>query len=216
MIGNRRQGLLIILSSPSGTGKTTLSRRLTSWDPSIQFSVSATTRPPREGELNGREYHFCSPEDFREMLDQGALLESALVFGHHYGSPRAPVKRAIESSRDIVFDIDWQGGIQIKQSAYGGDAVMIFVLPPSIAELRRRLQARGKDASHAVDLRICKAKDEILHWSEYDYVLINNDIDETFEKIKNIVLAERNRRKRQRGIAGFVDELLHEFEGREA
>ena len=213
MIGNCRRGLLIILSSPSGAGKTTLARRLTSWDPDIEFSVSATTRPPREGEMDGREYHFCSPAEFQEMQDRGSLLESAQVFGHSYGSPRAPVETAIESSRDIVFDIDWQGGIQIKHSAHASDVVTIFVLPPSIAELRRRLLARGKDASHSVDLRMCKAKDEILHWSDYEYVLVNNDVDETFEKVKHIVRAERIRRKRQREIAGFVDGLLGEFEG---
>lgn len=211
MLENYRKGLLIILSSPSGAGKTTLARRLIDWDPTMQFSVSATTRPARKGEIDGREYHFCSLEEFDKMRRNGALLESAEVFGHQYGSPREPVEKATDSSQDIVFDIDWQGGIQIKRSAHADNAVTIFILPPSIAELRRRLQARGLDSSHSVELRMRKAKDEILHWSDYDYVLINNDIDLTFEKIKNIVLSERNRRDKQRGLPKFVDHLLTEF-----
>lgn len=215
MIERHRKGLLIILSSPSGAGKTTLSRKLTKWDSTIQFSVSATTRRPRDGEKNGREYHFCSLKEFKEMVQKGVLLESAEVFGHQYGSPRAPVEKAIESSHDVVFDIDWQGGVQIKQSAHAADAVAIFILPPSIPELRRRLQKRGKDNERTVDLRMQKAKDEILHWSEYDYVLINNNIEETFDNIKQIVMAERNRRERRRGISGFIEKLLLEFESTE-
>ncbi|MCY4007774.1 MAG: guanylate kinase [Rhodobacteraceae bacterium] len=211
MAGHCRRGLLIILSSPSGAGKTTLARRLTSWDSSIEFSVSATTRPPRPGEQQGREYCFCTPEQFSQLQTKGNLLESASVFGHLYGSPRAPVEAAIESSHDIVFDIDWQGGAQIAASTFAKDTVTIFILPPSIGELRRRLELRGKDSSHSVDLRMCKAKDEIRHWSDYSYVLINNDIDETFETIKSIVIAERMRQERQREISGFVQELLDEF-----
>lgn len=212
MLENYRKGLLIILSSPSGAGKTTLARKLTKWDQTIQFSVSATTRKPRKGEVDGREYHFCSVKEFETMRSSGALLESARVFGNLYGSPRRPVERATESSQDIVFDIDWQGGIQIKQSSHANNAVTIFVLPPSIAELKRRLELRGLDSFHSVELRMLKAKDEILHWSDYDYVLINNDIDSTFSKIKNIVLAERNRRDKQRGLSKFVDKLINEFE----
>ena len=213
MSGNGRRGLLIILSSPSGAGKTTLARRLTEWDPAIQFSVSVTTRPPRTGERDGCEYHFRSKSEFEQMLRRAAFLEYAEVFGHFYGSPREPVEQAIRNSNDVVFDIDWQGGLQVKKSAHAKDTVTIFVLPPSIAELRRRLLNRGKDSAAALEQRMCKARDEILHWCEYDYVLINNDIDKVFARIQHIVLAERVRRGRQRRLEEFVDGLVHEFEG---
>lgn len=211
LIEQRRRGLLIILSSPSGAGKTTLARKLTGWDPAIQFSVSATTRPPRDGEKDGREYHFCSTDEFTSMVKDNVLLESATVFGHQYGSPREPVERAIEASSDVVFDIDWQGGVQIKQSAHAADAITIFVLPPSIKELKKRLIERGKDSLDSIELRIRKAEREICHWSKYDYVLINNNINDTLANIKQIVLAERNRRERKLGISDFVAGLLSEF-----
>ncbi len=213
MSGNGRRGLLIILSSPSGAGKTTLARRLTKWDSAIQFSVSVTTRRPRTGETDGCEYHFRSQNEFEAMVQDAAFLEYAEVFGHHYGSPREPVEQAIRDSRDVVFDIDWQGGLQIKKSAHARDTVTIFALPPSIAELRRRLLNRGKDSPAALEQRMFKAKDEIQHWREYDYVLINNDIDCVFGKIQQIVLAERLRRGRQRRLGEFVDRLVREFEG---
>ena len=213
MSGNGRRGLLIILSSPSGAGKTTLARRLTKWDSAIQFSVSVTTRQPRTGETDGCEYHFRSRNEFEEMVQSAAFLEYAEVFGHYYGSPIEPVEQAIRDSKDVVFDIDWQGGLQIKNSAHCRDTVTIFVLPPSIAELRRRLLNRGKDSAAALEQRMYKAKDEILHWCDYDYVLINNDIDSVFGKIQQIVLAERVRRGRQRRLGNFVDRLVQEFEG---
>ena len=215
MSGNGRRGLLIILSSPSGAGKTTLARRLTAWDSAIQFSVSVTTRPPRAGESDGCEYHFRSKDEFAQMVRRAAFLEYAEVFGHLYGSPMEPVEQAIRNSNDVVFDIDWQGGLQIKESAHAKDTVTIFVLPPSIAELRRRLLNRGKDSAAALEQRMCKAKDEIRHWCEYDYVLINNDIDAVFAKIQQIVLAERVRRGRQRRLEEFVEGLVHEFESQQ-
>ena len=212
MLKGGRRGLLIILSSPSGVGKTTLARRLIQWDPSVLFSVSATTRPPRTGEQDGREYYFKSGREFDEMVVSGMFLEHAEVFGNMYGSPKEPVESAIHNSRDIVFDIDWQGGQQIRNSVYSADTVSIFVLPPTIAELRRRLLMRGLDCDRTVEARMQKSKGEIDHWSEYDYVLINSDIDRVFEEIKNIVLAERLRRRRQLGLFGFVEGLHREFE----
>lgn len=212
MLKGGRRGLLIILSSPSGVGKTTLARRLIQWDPNVLFSVSATTRLPRTGERDGREYYFKSEREFDEMVMSGMFLEHAEVFGNMYGSPKVPVESAIHNSRDVVFDIDWQGGQQIRNSVYSADTVSIFVLPPTIAELRRRLQMRGLDCKRTVEARMQKSKGEIDHWSEYDYVLINSDIDRVFEEIKNIVLAERLRRRRQLGLFGFVEGLHREFE----
>ena len=213
MLKGGRRGLLIILSSPSGVGKTTLARRLIEWDSRISFSVSATTRKPRDGEMDGREYYFKSEEEFSEMVKAGMFLEHAEVFGNLYGSPRDPVDAAISNSGDIVFDIDWQGGQQIRNSAYSADTVSIFVLPPSIKELRRRLQARGLDCKGTVDSRMQKSKGEIVHWPEYDYVLVNSDLDQVLEKIKCIVRAERLRRNRQMGLFDFVEGLHREFDG---
>ncbi len=213
MAEGRRRGLLIILSSPSGVGKTTLARRLIEWDSGITFSVSATTRSPRCGEVDGREYHFTSPGKFAEMAQAGLFLEHAEVFGNWYGSPKEPIDTAICNSRDIVFDIDWQGSQQIRKSSYSADTVSLFVLPPSIAELRRRLLARGLDCQQTVDERMRKAHGEIIHWPEYDYVLINNDIDRVLEQIKSIIKAERLRRDRQPDLVGFVAGLNQEFQG---
>ena len=211
MSEGERRGLLIILSSPSGVGKTTLARRLIEWDSRISFSISATTRPPRPGEQDGREYFFRSDSEFAEMVEAGMFLEFARVFGHMYGSPKAPVESAIDSAGDIVFDIDWQGSQQIRNSSYVADTVSIFVLPPSIAELRRRLQSRGLDCAQTVDERMRKARGEIDHWPEYDYVLINNDLDSVLEQIKAIVEAERLRRTRRLDRAGLVYSLDREF-----
>ena len=173
----QRRGLLIILSSPSGAGKSTLARRMMAWDPSLRFSVSATTRAPRPGETDGREYYFRSRRDFETMVAAGDMLEHAEVFGHLYGSPRAPVEAAMSAGQDTIFDIDWQGGQQIKNSVLGKDVVSIFVLPPSIAELERRLRSRGQDTDEVIADRMAKSQSEISHWAEYDYVLVNQDID---------------------------------------
>jgi len=209
-----RKGLLLILSSPSGAGKSTLARRLMDWDPTLGFSVSATTRAPRAGEVDGREYHFTTREEFRRMVAAGEMLEYAEVFGNYYGSPRGPVERAMEAGRDTLFDVDWQGGQQIRDSALGRDVVSVFVLPPSIRELDRRLRGRGQDAPEVIAGRMEKSRDEISHWAEYDYVLVNEDIDETEARLKTIVIAERLRRDRQTGLAEFVRGLNTEFEDR--
>jgi guanylate kinase len=208
-----RRGLLLILSSPSGAGKTTLSRMLMDWDPTMQFSVSATTRPPRPGEEEGREYHFRSPSEFQTMVQSGEMLEHAQVFGHFYGSPRAPVLAAMEAGTDTVFDIDWQGGQQISH-AMRGDVVSIFILPPSISELDHRLRSRGQDSDAVIAGRMAKSRDEISHWAEYDYVLVNDDLDRTFDQLKTILSAERLKRERQPQLSAFVRALNEEFEAR--
>ena len=209
-----RRGLLIILSSPSGAGKSTLARSLRAWDPSIAFSISATTRAPRPGEEDGREYYFRSREAFEEMVAQGEMLEHAEVFGNLYGSPLGPVEKAITAGNDVLFDIDWQGGQQIRNSALGKDVVSVFVLPPSIAELERRLRARAQDSDEVIAGRMQKSLDEISHWAEYDYVLINRDLDEAAEELRTILTAERLRRGRQPGLSDFVRRLNAEFEER--
>ena len=209
-----RRGLLLILSSPSGAGKSTLSRRLLDWDQTIRFSVSATTRAPRSGEEDGREYYFRSRQDFEDMVKTGEMLEHAEVFGNFYGSPKAPVEAAMKAGRDTVFDIDWQGGQQIRNSALGRDVVSIFVLPPSIAELDRRLRSRGQDSDAVIAGRMAKSRDEISHWAEYDYVIVNTDIDNAFNQLTTILQAERLRRDRQPQLADFVRGLNREFETR--
>ncbi len=209
-----RRGLLIILSSPSGAGKSTLARRLMAWDPAISFSVSATTRPPRSGEVDGREYHFRSRAEFEAMVAEGAMLEHAEVFGNLYGSPKAPVEAAVEAGRDTLFDIDWQGGQQIRNSTLARDTVSVFILPPSIGELARRLEGRGQDSAEVIAGRMAKSLAEISHWAEYDYVLINHDVDATLAELVAIVTAERLRRDRQPGLTGFVRGLNAEFESR--
>ncbi|MGY6410226.1 MAG: guanylate kinase [Alkalilacustris sp.] len=207
-----RRGLLIILSSPSGAGKSTLARRLMEWDPGISFSVSATTRPPRPGEVDGRDYHFRDRATFAAMVAQGEMLEHAEVFGNLYGSPKGPVEAAVEAGRDTLFDIDWQGGQQIRNSTLSRDSISIFILPPSIAELARRLEARGQDSAEVIARRMAQSRDEISHWAEYDYVLVNRSLDETASRLIAIVTAERLRRDRQPGLSGFVRSLNREFE----
>ena len=209
-----RRGLLIILSSPSGAGKSTLSRRLRDWDPTISFSVSATTRAPREGEVDGKDYHFLSEAQFKRDVVEGEMLEHAHVFGNFYGSPKAPVEAAIGAGRDVLFDIDWQGAQQIQNSALGPHTLSIFILPPSIAELRRRLEGRGQDSAEVIAKRMQKSWDEISHWAEYDYVLINDDLEETDTRLKSIVTAARLRRIQQPRLNAHVQGLHREFEDR--
>ena len=207
-----RRGLLIILSSPSGAGKTTLARRLMGWDDSLRFSISATTRSPRPGEDDGVHYHFVSEPQFKKMVAEGAMLEHAHVFGNFYGSPLEPVRDAIEAGRDVLFDVDWQGAEQIKHSALRDHVLSVFVLPPSITELRRRLVARGQDAPDVISKRMQKSWDEISHWHGYDYVLINDDLDTTYERLKTMVSAERLRQAQQPGLVPFIRSLQAEFE----
>jgi len=209
-----RRGLLLILSSPSGAGKSTLARRLMEWDPSLRFSVSATTRAPRPGEADGREYYFKSRTDFEAMVAAGEMLEHAEVFGNFYGSPKGPVEAAMTEGRDTLFDIDWQGGQQIRNSSLGRDVVSVFVLPPSIAELERRLRGRAQDSDEVIAGRMAKSQSEISHWAEYDYVIVNNDIDMAFNDLLTILQAERMRRDRQPGMAEFVRGLNREFDAR--
>ncbi len=207
-----RRGLLIILSSPSGAGKTTIARRLLASDPLIRFSVSATTRPPRPGEVDGREYHFVDRPTFEAMVERGDLLEHAEVFGHLYGSPRAPIEAAIAEGRDTIFDIDWQGGQQVRNSRLGQEVVSIFILPPSIVELERRLRARAQDSDEVIRGRMARSMAEASHWAEYDYVLVNRDLDETDAKVRHIVEVERLRRERQPWLSDFVRGLAQEFQ----
>ncbi|AXQ93256.1 guanylate kinase [Cereibacter azotoformans] len=209
-----RRGLLLILSSPSGAGKSTLSKRLMAWDPTIRFSVSATTRPPRPGEVDGRDYYFLSREAFANHVQRGEMLEYAEVFGNGYGSPKAPVIEALEAGRDVLFDVDWQGAQQIRNSSLGRDVLSIFILPPSIEELERRLRFRGQDSDEVIRDRMRKSRDEISHWAEYDYVLVNEDLQETEEKLKRIVSATRLRRETQPTLVDHVRELNKEFDAR--
>lgn len=210
-----RRGLLIILSSPSGAGKSTLTRRLLEWDPGFRFSVSATTRPPRPGEVHGREYYFHTREDFEAMIEAGEMLEHAEVFGNFYGSPKGPVEEAINAGHDVLFDIDWQGGQQVRNSALGKHALSIFILPPSIAELERRLKTRGQDSDEVIAGRMRKSRDEISHWPEYDYVLVNDDLDATEARLKTIISAERLRISQQPDLVEIVRALNKEFEDRQ-
>lgn len=198
-----RRGLLLVMSSPSGAGKTTLSRRLLAADPGIAMSVSVTTRPPRPGEVDGRDYHFITPGEFAGLRDRGELLEYAEVFGNSYGTPRRPVMEALQSGRDVLFDIDWQGTQQLAQ-AMPEDLVRVFILPPSAEELGERLIGRAQDSAATVAKRMAKAADEISHWPEYDYVIINDDIETASAEVAAILRAERLRRRRRTGLTQFV------------
>ena len=209
-----RKGLLLILSSPSGAGKSTLAKRLMAWDDTLRFSVSATTRAPRPGEQDGREYYFKTRDQFETMVAAGEMLEHAEVFGNLYGSPKGPVQQAMAEGRDTLFDIDWQGGQQIRNSSLGRDVVSIFVLPPSIADLEARLNGRGQDSEEVIAGRMAKSRDEISHWAEYDYVIVNKDIDQAFEELLTILKAERMRRDRQPFLSDFVRGLNREFDTR--
>ena len=203
-----RRGLMFVLSSPSGAGKTTLSRRLLAEDSGITLSVSATTRPPRKGEIDGVDYFFVAPDRFAEMVNGDELLEWATVFGNRYGTPRAPVETALHAGRDVLFDIDWQGTQQLQQTDAASDLVRVFILPPDLAELERRLTGRATDPADVIAGRMARARDEISHWGEYDYILINDDAEVCLGEIRSILHAERLRRKRQLGLAGFVRDML--------
>lgn len=207
-----RRGLLIILSSPSGAGKSTLARRLMRWDPSLAFSVSSTTREMRQGEVDGKDYFFLDEAKFKQQVSDGDMLEHAHVFGKFYGSPKGPVQAAISKGQDVLFDIDWQGAQQISNSALQKHVLSIFILPPSIVELQRRLEGRGQDTAETIGKRMQKSWDEISHWSGYDYVLINDDLDATEKKLKSIIATERLRRSQQPGLVDHVRGLQSEFE----
>jgi guanylate kinase len=198
---------MLVLSSPSGAGKTTLARALLKGDPNIVMSVSTTTRPKRPNEVRGKDYFFVGAEQFEKMKRAGEFLEHAIVFGHRYGTPKRPVEEALAKGRDVLFDIDWQGTQQLSQRAKG-ELVRVFVLPPSRAELERRLKERAQDSADVVAKRMAKASDEISHWAEYDYVVINDDLGATLAKIRTILAAERMKRGRQTGIPAFVSGLM--------
>ena len=208
------KGLLIILSSPSGAGKSTLAQRIKSWDANCVFSISATTRKPREGEQDGKDYYFISEDEFRKKVSNDEMLEHAEVFGNLYGSPISPVLSSIDSGNDVLFDVDWQGSQQIKNSRLGEFVLSIFILPPSIKELESRLKLRNQDSDEVISNRMAKSVEEISHWPEYDYVLVNDDIDETEEKLKTIINAERLRLSQQPGIVEFIRGLNNEFGAR--
>jgi guanylate kinase len=207
-----RRGLLIILSSPSGAGKSTLARRLMTWDPSLAFSVSSTTREMRTEEVDGKDYFFVDEAKFKQQVSDGDMLEHAHVFGKFYGSPKGPIEAAISKGQDVLFDIDWQGAQQILNSALQKHVLSIFILPPSIMELQRRLEGRGQDTAETIGKRMQKSWDEISHWSGYNYVLINDDLDTTENKLKSIVATERLRRSQQPGLVDHVRALQSEFE----
>jgi len=199
----KRRGFMLVLSSPSGAGKTTISRRLLERDANLSLSVSATTRPRRPGEVDGRDYYFVTPGEFEAMVREGQFLEHAQVFGYRYGTPHAPVDEALAEGRDVLFDIDWQGTQQVAEKARD-DLVSVFILPPSTSELERRLYARARDPEDVVRTRMARASDEMSHWAEYDYVIVNRDFDESVRQVEAIVQAERQRRERQVGLGAFV------------
>jgi guanylate kinase len=201
---------MLVLSSPSGAGKTTLSRMLLEIDPAVELSVSVTTRRQRPGEIDGRHYHFIDRKRFDAMKRDGGLLEAAEVFGHCYGTPRAPVEAALARGHDVLFDIDWQGTQQLREKARS-DLVSVFVLPPAIPELERRLKARAQDQDDVIRTRMAKAADEMSHWAEYDYVVINRDLDQAFADVRAILAAERLKRERQTGLSAFVRGLQAEL-----
>ena len=202
-----RRGLMVVLSSPSGAGKTTLTRKLLAENPDMAMSVSATTRGARPGETDGQDYYFISKDKFAQMVDEDEFLEHAKVFDNFYGTPRAPVEAALGEGRDIVFDIDWQGAQQLTQAA-GDDLVKIFILPPSMSELEARLKSRAQDSDAVIAKRMSKSEAEISHWAEYDYVIVNEDIETAMEELRTIVAAERLARRRQPWLGGFVKRLV--------
>jgi guanylate kinase len=201
-----RRGLMFVLSSPSGAGKSTLARKLLEADENMSLSVSATTRPPRPSEVDGREYKFMSKAQFEDMADRNEFLEHAMVFGNHYGTPRAPVEAMLIQGRDVLFDVDWQGARALHAAAEQ-DVVRIFILPPSMAELERRLRARAEDSEDVIAKRMARSLDEISHWGEYDYVLVNTLLEQTLAQIKQILAAERLKRHRQMWLQLHVERL---------
>lgn len=202
----KRRGILFVVSSPSGAGKSTISRKLLAGDDGLTMSVSATTRPIRPGEVDGRDYHFVDVTQFKDMVAKHDFLEWAHVFGHRYGTPRGPVEAALAAGRDVLFDIDWQGAQQLYQRA-GGDVVRVFIFPPSMGELERRLRHRATDSEAVITGRMERAAAEISHWDGYDYVLINDDVERCYADVANILAAERLKRSRQTGLIGFVRRL---------
>lgn len=202
-----RRGLMIVLSSPSGAGKTTLTRRLLSENTGMKMSVSGTTRPPRPGEKEGVDYYFITKNQFSDMVNDQEFLEHAKVFDNFYGTPRGPVEEALSKGQDVVFDIDWQGAQQLAEAA-ADDLVKIFILPPNMRELESRLKSRAQDTDAVIAKRMSKSENEISHWAEYDYVIVNEDIDTALDELLTIVSAERMRRKRQLWLSGFVKTLV--------
>ena len=202
-----RRGLLVVLSSPSGAGKSTLTRKLLAEDEHMSMSVSATTRSPRPGEIDGKHYFFISKDKFGSMIDQGEFLEHAKVFDNYYGTPSAPVEEALESGRDVLFDIDWRGAQQLTQAA-ADDLVRVFILPPDMRELERRLRTRAQDSDDVIAKRMAKSEAEISHWAEYDYVIVNRDIDAAMDELRMIIAAERMARRRQLWLQPFIRSLI--------
>ncbi len=202
----RRRGLMLVLSSPSGAGKSSISRALLKQDQNIVMSVSYTTRAPRPGEVEGKDYHFVTEAHFTELVAENGMLEHARVFDHHYGTPRKPVERALSEGRDVLFDIDWQGTQQLGQNA-AADLVSVFVLPPSMEELERRLHSRAQDSAEVVKRRMAKAGDEMSHYREYDYIIVNRDLETSITQVQGILNSERLKRDRQLGLAEFVNAL---------
>jgi guanylate kinase len=209
--GVARRGLMFVLSSPSGAGKTTLSRLLLERMPGLKMSVSATTRPMRPGEVDGRDYLFVDNARFEEMVKRHELLEWAIVFENHYGTPRAPVEAALAAGQDVLFDIDWQGTQQLREKARA-DVVSVFILPPSAADLEKRLRSRAQDSQEVIRKRMSRASHELSHWAEYDYIVINRDIDEAFAEVQSILKAERLKRERRVGLTTFVRSLQQQLE----
>jgi guanylate kinase len=209
--GVERRGLMFVLSSPSGAGKTTLSRLLTERMPGLRMSVSVTTRPKRPGEVEGKDYLFVDKARFEQMVKLHELLEWATVFDNRYGTPRAPVEAALSAGQDVLFDIDWQGTQQLREKARA-DVVSVFILPPSADDLERRLHSRAQDTRQVIRSRMSRASHEMSHWAEYDYIVINRDIDEAFAEVQSILKAERLKRERRIGLTTFVRELQRQLE----
>ena len=205
------KGVLVILSSPSGAGKTSIARALVEENKNFLFSVSATTRKSRPGEVNGREYHFLTVDEFREKINDGKFLEHAKVFGNLYGTPLEPVMESINDGKDLIFDVDWQGGKQIRSSSLSKFVISIFILPPSIKALQERLMKRAQDSSETVKDRMTKSIGEIMHWKEYDYVIVNNNFEQTLNEVKSIITSEKLRRVRNWQLEEFIETLTNEF-----